>query len=223
MFERLERLINKDNLEKLNKLNILLVGIGGVGGFALEALVRCNIGNITIIDGDSFDISNLNRQIISNYNNIGLSKVEEGIKRAKNINPDINIKGINSFITEEYIKKLDNYDYILDACDDIPAKIALIKYAQSHNIKIISAMGTGKRMDPSKVKITTLNKSFNDPLAKVMRKKVKEEGLSLNIPIVYSEEPPINNDAIIASCIFIPSVAGISMVYYIVNDALKNS
>lgn len=223
MYERLIRLIGENNLEKIKRQKILLIGLGGVGGFALEALVRCGFNNITIVDNDEFDITNLNRQIICTSKSIGNKKVDEGILRAKSINPDININGLITTINKENIDNFKDYDYIIDACDDINAKIAIIKHAQENDIKLISAMGTGKRLDPSKVTISRLDKTSNDPLAKVMRKKVKEANLSLKVPVVYSTELPINHEPIIASCILVPSIAGINMVYYIINDIIKNN
>lgn len=223
MFDRLINLIGRDNVEKISKLNILLVGIGGVGGFALEALVRTGVKNITIIDGDTFSLSNVNRQILCKHDNIGKNKVDEAIIRAKNINPNININGIVDNISANNIDSLGVFDYIIDACDDVLAKIELLKYANNKNIKIIMALGTGKKLDPTQVKITTLNKTCYDPLAKKMRIEAKKIGLNLNIPVVYSEESPINNNQIIASSIFVPSVVGITMVYYIINDIINSN
>lgn len=224
MFERLINLIGKDNLDNLNKAHILLVGVGGVGGFALEALVRSGISNITIIDGDIIDISNLNRQIISNHNNIGNKKVNEAVLRAKSINSSINITSYDKFLNEANIDKIKgDYDYIIDACDDVKAKILLIKYANAHNIKIISILGTGKRLNPSEVKITRLDKTINDPLAKKMRSILKKENINLKVPVVYSESLPLNNDITISSSIFVPATAGIMSAYYVINDIIKNN
>jgi len=222
MFDRLIGLIGTNNLEKLKNTHVLLVGVGGVGGFALESLVRSGIGHITIIDGDNIDISNLNRQIISSINNIGNKKVNEAVLRAKSINKDIDIKCYDMFLNEANIDEIkDDYDYIIDACDDLSAKVILIKYALRYNIKIISALGTGKRLDGREVKITRLDKTINDPLAKKLRSLLKKEGISLKIPVVYSEGLPLNNDKVIASSIFVPSVAGIYLAQYIIDVVIK--
>lgn len=222
MFDRLELLIGKENIEKISKINVLIVGIGGVGGTALEALVRSGVKNITIIDKDVFSESNLNRQILSTRDSIGLYKVDVGIDRCKSINPDVNIKGLKINLDEENINELGNFDYIIDACDDINAKLALMQYANKNNINLISSMGTGKRLNPSNVIITRLDKTSNDPLAKKMRYEARKRGLKLNIPVVCSKEEPINNDRIIASSIFVPSTAGLMLAYYIIEKVIND-
>lgn len=222
MFDRLELLIGKENIEKISKINVLIVGIGGVGGTALEALVRSGVKNITIIDKDVFSESNLNRQILSTRDSIGLYKVDVGIDRCKSINPDVNIKGLKINLDEENINELGNFDYIIDACDDINAKLALMQYANKNNINLISSMGTGKRLNPSNVIITRLDKTSNDPLAKKMRYEARKRGLKLNIPVVCSKEEPINNDRIIASSIFVPSTAGLMLAYYIIEKVISH-
>ena len=198
MFDRLELLIGKENIEKISKINVLIVGIGGVGGTALEALVRSGVKNITIIDKDVFSESNLNRQILSTRYSIGLYKVDVGIDRCKSINPDINIKGLKINLDENNVNQLENFDYVIDACDDINAKLALMEYSSRNNIKLISSMGTGKRLNPSNVIITRLDKTSNDPLAKKMRYEARKRGLKLNVPVVCSKEEPINKDRVIA-------------------------
>lgn len=222
MFDRLELLIGKENIEKISKINVLIVGIGGVGGTALEALVRSGVKNITIIDKDVFSESNLNRQILSTRDSIGLYKVDVGIDRCKSINPDVNIKGLKINLDEENINELGNFDYVIDACDDINAKLALMEYTSRNNIKLISSMGTGKRLNPSNVIITRLDKTSNDPLAKKMRYEARKRGLKLNVPVVCSKEEPINKDRVIASSIFVPSTAGLMLAYYIIEKVIND-
>ncbi len=222
MFDRLELLIGKENIEKISKINVLIVGIGGVGGTALEALVRSGVKNITIIDKDVFSESNLNRQILSTRDSIGLYKVDVGINRCKSINPDVNITGLKINLDEKNVNELEYFDYIIDACDDINAKLALMQYANKNNINLISSMGTGKRLNPSNVIITRLDKTSNDPLAKKMRYEARKRGLKLNIPVVCSKEEPINNDRIIASSIFVPSTAGLMLAYYIIEKVIND-
>lgn len=222
MFDRLELLIGKENIEKISKINVLIVGIGGVGGTALEALVRSGVKNITIIDKDVFSESNLNRQILSTRDSIGLYKVDVGINRCKSINPDVNITGLKINLDEKNVNELEYFDYIIDACDDINAKLALMQYANKNNINLISSMGTGKRLNPSNVIITRLDKTSNDPLAKKMRYEARKIGLKLNIPVVCSKEEPINNDRIIASSIFVPSTAGLMLAYYIIEKVIND-
>lgn len=222
MFDRLELLIGKENIEKISKINVLIVGIGGVGGTALEALVRSGVKNITIIDKDVFSESNLNRQILSTRDSIGLYKVDVGINRCKSINPDVNITGLKINLDEKNVNELEYFDFIIDACDDINAKLALMQYANKNNINLISSMGTGKRLNPSNVIITRLDKTNNDPLAKKMRYEARKRGLKLNIPVVCSKEEPINNDRIIASSIFVPSTAGLMLSYYIIEKVIND-
>ena len=222
MFDRLELLIGKENIEKISKINVLIVGIGGVGGTALEALVRSGVKNITIIDKDVFSESNLNRQILSTRDSIGLYKVDVGINRCNSINPDVNITGLKINLDEKNVNELEYFDYIIDACDDINAKLALMQYANKNNINLISSMGTGKRLNPSNVIITRLDKTSNDPLAKKMRYEARKRGLKLNIPVVCSKEEPINNDRIIASSIFVPSTAGLMLAYYIIEKVIND-
>lgn len=222
MFDRLELLIGKENIEKISKINVLIVGIGGVGETALEALVRNGVKNITIIDKDVFSESNLNRQILSTRDSIGLYKVDVGVNRCKSINPDVNITGLKINLDEKNVNELEYFDYIIDACDDINAKLALMQYANKNNINLISSMGTGKRLNPSNVIITRLDKTSNDPLAKKMRYEARKRGLKLNIPVVCSKEEPINNDRIIASSIFVPSTAGLMLAYYIIEKVIND-
>lgn len=221
MFDRLISLIGQDNLEKISNVKVCLIGIGGVGGFTLEALVRSGINNITIYDGDIIAESNLNRQIITDSTNIGANKVDVAIKRAKMINSNLSIVGYASKITPDSVSKLKGYDYIIDACDDINAKVAIIKYCLNNNIKMVCALGTGKRLSPEGITITTLDKTTNDALAKVLRNRLRKDHLSLKIPVVYNNSLPINHDKVIASSIFSPGTAGLYLAYYVINDIIK--
>ena len=221
MFDRLISLIGNENLEKINNVRVCLIGVGGVGGFTLEALVRSGINNITIYDGDIIDKSNLNRQLITDSTNIGEEKIDVAIKRCKLINADINIKGFSYNITPDNVLELKEYDYVIDACDDINAKVAIIKYCINNNIKIVCALGTGKRLSPMGVKICTLDKTNNDALARSLRQRLRKENISLKIPVVYNSDLPINNDKVIASSIFSPATAGLYLAYYVIDDIIK--
>ena len=220
MFDRIIKLIGEDNLNKIKSKSILIVGIGGVGGTALETLVRSGFNNITIIDHDTFVESNLNRQIMATSKDLGKNKVDIAKKRSKAINKDVLINCSKEYLNSENVAKIGYFDYIIDACDSIDAKVALIKYSLDNNIKIISCMGTGKRLDPSKVSITTLDKTYNDPLAKVMRSKLKDINIK-KIPVVFSSELPKNNNKEISSMMMVPSTAGIYLAYYVINDIIK--
>lgn len=224
MFEKLNKIISEKHFNIMQNTRVLLVGIGGVGGFAFEALIRSGIGKITIIDHDVIDITNLNRQIITNNNNIGQKKIEEARKRALEINPKCEIITRDLFLDESNIDEIfkDKFDYIIDACDTITTKALLVKKAKELNIKLISCMGTGNRLDPTKVMITKLNKTYNDPLAKAMRKLLKENNLKTNIDVIWSSELPIKTgNRKPSSIILVPSTAGIYAASYIISDILK--
>lgn len=224
MFDRLIQIIEEDNFNKIKNAKVLIVGIGGVGGYALESLVRSGVEDITIVDGDTVSLSNLNRQIIATQNTIDKEKIIVAKNRALEINPNIKINTINKFIDKDNINELfdDSYNYIIDACDTITTKVLLIKHALERNIKIISCMGTGNRLDPEKLTITNLNKTNNDPLAKVMRKLLKENNIKLNIPVVWSSELPIKiSSRTPGSCVTVPMTAGALLTSYIIKDILK--
>lgn len=223
MYERTLKIINKEQFNKIIKKPILLVGLGGVGGYALESLVRFGFQNITIIDHDNISLSNLNRQIIATSENIGLAKAEEAQKRATKINKNINIKVLATFLTKDNISQLSTeYDYIIDACDTITTKLELIKFAIKNNIKIISCLGTGNRLDPTKLVITDIWQTNYDPVAKILRKLLRDNNINTKIPVIWSKEIPIRTgDSQPGSICTVPAVAGIYMVSYIINDSLK--
>ena len=221
---RFEALIGENKLKIIKDLNILIIGLGGVGGYTVESLVRCGISNITLVDGDVIKPSNLNRQIISNTKNIDEYKTTEWKKRIKLINPDCNIKLINKMIDLNNIDLLfeDNYDYIIDCCDTSRIKIELVKLCNEKNIKLVSCMGTAKKIDASKVKITTLDKTDTDPLAKKVRNSIKDKKIMKKVTVVYSDELPLKND-ILGSTSYVPAVAGLFVTNYIINHIIKNT
>ena len=223
MFERLYSLIG-DKIETIKNKTVAIIGLGGVGGYAMEILIRSGIENIIIIDNDTVDMSNLNRQIISHQQNIGKLKVDEWEKRAKLINPSINIKKYPIFLTEQnlsdYLSK--SIDYIIDACDTLNTKKAIIKYCCDNNIKLISSMGTGNKIDPTRLKITNLEKTKYDPIAKILRQFVRKENIKANIPVVFSDEQKYTTiSKPIPSNAFVPATAGILLASYVINDIIK--
>lgn len=219
--DRLESLIGKENLNKLQNIKIAIVGIGGVGGYVLEGLVRSGVMNITLIDGDKIDPTNLNRQIISTSNNIGELKVNEAAKRVLQINPDVIVNKFSIFLTKENIQDIidNDFDYVIDACDDVDVKIELIKFCYKNNIKIFSSMGTAKKLDGTKFKIDTLNNTKYCPLAKKIRKSLSLDEQKYTT-VVYSEE--VQKDInVLGSISYVPAIAGLLICNAIINDIIK--
>lgn len=214
MNERLVKLINVDNLKDKN---ILLVGVGGVGSFCFEVLIRSGIKNITIIDFDKYEKSNINRQLNSSLDTIGLYKVDVLSKHAKAIDPNINIT-----ISKE---KLDNnskidyskYDYVIDACDSVDAKINIITNCINSNVKVISSMGIGNRVDSSHLRVISFKKVNGDPLAKKLRYELKKINFKGDFMCVASDELPIKSNPI-SSYISVTSYAGILLADYVIKE-----
>ena len=222
MFTRVVSLIGEENFAKISKKTVLVVGLGGVGGYVVEALVRSGIGNLIIIDYDKIDISNLNRQIITNNNNIGKYKVDVMKEHVLSINPNCNVIVINTFLNNETIDKLHDFhiDYIVDACDSVQAKKLLIDYALDNDIKLIASMGTANKIDPSKLAITDIRKTSYDPLAKILRKYVLDKKTNKKVMVVSSVEEPIRSDTL-SSLIFVPAAAGLMCANYIIRDIVN--
>ena len=221
-FERLEELLGQENIKKLKNKTILVLGVGGVGGFVVESLVRSGLGNIIIVDNDIVDETNLNRQLIALKSTIGKKKVDVLEKRIKDINKDCKVDKIDKFITPDNIDILFNYDidYFIDACDYIKTKKCIIKECIQRKIKFISCMATAKKTDPSKLKITDIKKTYNDPLAKIIRKYVKDEKINKKIDVLTSTEVPKKTEGL-GSAIFVPASAGILIASYVMKKIIK--
>lgn len=218
--QRLELLIG-NKIEKLVNKTILVLGLGGVGSYTLESIVRTGVKKVIIVDADKIDITNLNRQLMATHSTIGLNKTDVYEQRIKDINPNCEIIKITKFINENNIDELfiNDFDYAVDACDTVNTKYLFIKKCLEQNKKIISVMGTGNKLDPSKLELTYLEKTTYDPLAKKLRSMLKEYK---RIPVICSEEQPIKNELnVIASNSFVPATAGLLATSYIVNDILK--
>lgn len=224
MLERSKLLISDEQLNKFCNSNVLIVGIGGVGGACFEALVRMGIKNITVVDVDTFSTSNLNRQLLCTNSNIGHSKVKEALLRAKSINSDILVDCKEMFLNEANIDEIDysKYDYIIDCCDTMTTKLLLIKKALEYNVKIISSMGTGNRLDPTKLEIMNIWKTENDPVAKAMRKMLRDNNIKYKLPVLCSTELPIKiSSRTPGSVSFVPNVAGFCIASYVFNDIIN--
>lgn len=218
MFERFELLVG-DKINDIKSKKVLVIGVGGVGSYTVESLVRSSISNITIIDNDIIDITNLNRQLMTTLDNIGLSKVEVLEKRIKSINPDCIVNAINTFVDDSNIDSIiTDYDYVVDACDTVKTKLSIIRVCNKLGIKLISSMGTGNKMNPSLLQVTDIYKTNYDPLAKLIRSNCRKMGIK-RLTVVCSKEISIKKGIkTIPSNSFVPATAGLLITSYIIND-----
>ena len=233
-FSRTELLIGKEGVEKLNKSKVAVFGVGGVGSFVVEGLVRAGVENFILIDNDEISLTNLNRQLIATRKTIGKPKVEVAKERILEINPDANVKIYQQFFMPDSEEILDNtVSYIVDCVDTVTAKIELVVRANKLNIPIISSMGTGNKLDPTRFEVTDIYKTSICPLAKVMRKELKVREIK-KLKVVYSKEEPIkvNNNQedvensngkkqVPGSISFVPSVAGLIIAGEVIKDIIK--
>ena len=220
-FIRLEKIIGKEKVTDLFNKSVLVLGCGGVGGYVIESLARSNIGTLIIVDFDVVDESNINRQIIAMDSTIGKYKVDLLEKRIKDINNKCRVIKIKDKIDSNTINLLfeNNIDYLVDACDDVPVKKLIIQECINRNIKFFSSMGTGNKLDPSKLEILDIRKTVNDPLARILRKFVKDEGIKQKIMVLSSMEVPIKtHERTPGSSAFVPSSAGLLIASYIVRE-----
>lgn len=221
MYSRLENLYTQEEFGILNNANILLVGVGGVGSVCFEILIRSGIKNITIVDFDKYEESNLNRQLHSNLGNIGKYKVDVLKEYAYNINPDIKVNVINEFLNKDSKLDYESYDYIIDACDSIEAKILLITKADQFNKKIICSLGVGNRINPFDLELTTLKKTSGDPLGKKLRYELKKYNFEKDVKVISSKELPIKSNPI-SSYMGVSSTAGIFLADVVIKDLIND-
>ena len=222
---RTELLIGKDNIQKLANSKVIVYGIGGVGSFVVEGLVRAGVENIILVDNDVISPSNLNRQIHATITNIGKLKVDCMKDRILSINPNVNVEiYIPQDIEEGEETLIDNViDYVVDAVDTTTTKLKLIQRAKEKQVPIISCMGTGNKLDPTKFEIVDIYKTSVCPLAKVMRKELKKRGIQ-DLKVLYSKEEPIKHDVesrTPASISFVPSVAGMMIAGEVIKGIIK--
>lgn len=236
-FIRTEALLGKDAMIRLQNSRVLVFGVGGVGGFAVEALARSGVGSICIVDSDVIDISNINRQLIALHSTVGESKVSVLAARLLDINPALQVQAVQTFVTRENVADFfeEPCDYIVDCVDTVTAKVAIIEQAHQRGIPVISAMGCGNKLDPGRLEISLLSKTSIDPLARVMRREMRQRGIH-NVKVVYSKELPITPHFSVgspadteeenggfrkqapASIAFVPSVAGLMLAAEAVKD-----
>ncbi len=223
-FSRLEKIIGDSNLELLRKKSVLVLGCGGVGGYVCEALARSGIGTLILVDYDVVDETNINRQIIALESTIGIKKVDVLEKRIKDINSGCHVLKMDLFVTNENIESLFDHpiDYFVDACDTISVKKEVIRKCIRKKIPFISSMGTGNKMDPSQLEIVDIRKTVNDPLARILRKFVKDEKMTQKVMVLSSRELPIKtHDRVPGSTAFVPSSAGLLIASYIVGKFIS--
>lgn len=226
-FSRQEILIGKERMQLIKNAKVAVIGIGGVGGYVVEGLIRAGIQNIVLVDSDKISLTNINRQIHANHATIGRSKVKVMEERILFINKNVKVKTYETFITKDNIKEVidDDVDYIVDAIDTVKSKIELIKYAKYKNIKIISSMGTGNKLNPTMLKVADISKTKMCPLAKVIRKELKKQKID-KLKVVYSEEEPRKilfkeeEDVKAGSVSFVPSVAGLIIASEVIKDII---
>ena len=229
-FSRTELLIGKDKLNILKKSKVLVFGCGGVGGYVVEALARSGVGTIGVVDKDTVSISNINRQIIATLNTVGLNKVDVIESRIKSINKDCNVIKYDMFyLPGNNDINLGDYDYVVDAIDTVSAKLDIIERCYKNDIKIISSMGTGNKLNPLMLEIADINKTSVCPLARVMRYELRKRGVK-KLKVLYSKEEPIEleqkqftdqNKAVPGSIAFVPSVAGLVIASEVVKDLIE--
>lgn len=221
MFTRTEMLLGKEGLEKIKAAHVAVFGVGGVGGFAVEALARAGVGKITLIDSDTVSPSNINRQIIATLKTVGRYKTEVARERIKEINPDCTVECHNIFYSEENTGgiSLSAFDYVIDAIDSVRAKLFLIESATRAGVPIISSMGTGNKLDPTRFTVTDISKTHTCPLAKVIRTELKKRGIT-HLKVLFSDEAPIkpSGERVPGSVSFVPSVAGLIIGGAVIRD-----
>lgn len=227
-YTRTSLILGRDKIEELNKKTVMVFGLGGVGGNCCDSLARAGIKNFIIVDNDVVNITNLNRQLIANLNTVGRKKIDVMEEHLNSINKDIKVKKLDMFYLPEVEIDFDGVDYVIDCIDTVTAKIDLICRCKEKNIPIISALGCGNRLDPTKVIITDLAKTEKDPLAKVLRYELRKKDIrhhdviySLEDPIPFKEEIFEDNKKVLGSTPFVPSVAGITVAYFVIRKFLN--
>lgn len=223
-FISFEKLVGTDALNYLSTKTVLVLGVGGVGGYVVEGLVRSGVGRIIVIDKDVVDETNLNRQIIALESTIGEKKVDVIEKRIKDINSAVIVQKLDKFIDKDNLNEIFQYDfdYLVDACDTVSTKLAIIDRCLGEKRKFISSMGTGNKLDPSMLEIVDIRKTVNDPLARIVRKHVNDKKINDKVMVLSSRELPIKTgNRTPGSSSFVPSSAGLLIASYIVRQFIS--
>ena len=219
-FQRTRQLLGSEEVDRLQNASVLLFGVGGVGGFTCEALARAGVGRIHIVDKDVVDITNINRQIIATHDTVGRPKVEVMKERILSINPAAVVEATECFYLPDRAAEFDfgAYDYVIDAIDNVSAKLSIICEAKAAGTPVISSMGTGNKLDPTRFEVADIHKTSVCPLAKVIRKGLKDRGIK-DVKVLYSREEPVRTGLRTpASVSFVPSVAGLIIAGEVIKD-----
>ncbi len=231
-YDRTRLLIGDDGMNRLQQAHVLIAGVGGVGSFTAEALARAGVGTLTLLDNDTVDITNLNRQIHATQKTVGQPKVQVMAERIADIDPNITVRSINAFLLNDNVEELLgdlHYDYIIDAVDTVTAKLALILYARERQIPVISSMGTANKLDASKFEVVDISKTHTCPLARVMRKELRDRGIASGVEVLYSTALPVYRPAaseegkkpVPGSISYVPSVAGLLLAGHVIQQLLS--
>ena len=222
IYTRTEMMLGEDAVKRLKSAHVAVFGVGGVGGFTVEGLCRAGVGKITLIDSDRVAVSNINRQIIATHSTVGMYKTEAMLARIKDINPDCEVVIYNEFYSEENPISLDGIDYVADCIDSVRSKLHLITEATRSSVRVISSMGAGNKLDPTRFCVADISKTHTDPLAKVIRTELRKRGIN-HLKVVFSDEPPINpsGERTPGSVSFVPSVVGLIIAGEIIKDLIK--
>ena len=215
-YSRTRQLIGEEGLTLLKASSVLIVGVGGVGSYAAEAVARAGVGNITLMAGDSVQPSNLNRQLVALTSTIGKNKAEVMAERIRDIDPDTNVTALARFYEENDSLDLTDFDWVIDAIDSVIAKTALIKTAIDNDVNIVSAMGAAGKFD-TQFKIADISKTSTCPLAKVMRKRLRDIGIE-HLPVVFSEEKPVPREGVLGTLSYVPGSAGLCLAGYVIRS-----
>ncbi len=211
---RTVKLIGEEGLTRLKAASVLIVGVGGVGSYAAEAVARAGVGSITVMDGDIVQPSNLNRQLVALISTLGRNKAEVMAERISDINPGADVTALARFYEEDDELDITAFDWVIDAIDSVSAKTALIKTAEENDVNIVSAMGAAGKFD-TQFKVADISKTSTCPLAKVMRKRLREIGIE-HLPVVYSEEKPVPRDGDLGTLSYVPGAAGLCLAGYVI-------
>ena len=226
IYTRTALMLGDGAIELLRSAHVAVFGVGGVGGYAVEALARAGVGALTLIDADRVSVTNINRQIIATHKTVGQYKTEAARDRIADINPECRVECLNIFYGEDTAESIDlsGFDYVIDAIDSVRSKVMLINRAHTQGVPIISSMGAGNKLDPTRFCVADISRTHTDPLAKAVRTELRRLGIN-HLKVVFSDEPPINptSSRVPGSVSFVPSVVGLIMAGEVIKDITRTS